>query len=113
MQRGRSGERYILAGENLSLREVFNCIADEAGVTRPWLPVPAWALRGLAALDEGLTPLGLRGPLPSERALVALMYHWYDSTKARTELGYSTRPAREAIASSVRWMSEQGLLEKK
>lgn len=112
MDRGRSGERYILAGENLTLKEVFSRIAEVAGVPKPWLPVPASILLGLAKIDDALATIGKRGPLPSERALVALMYHWYDSTKARQELGFSTRPAQQAIVNSVNWMSQQGLLRK-
>ncbi|MEY4616565.1 MAG: hypothetical protein RJB66_1525 [Pseudomonadota bacterium] len=110
MQKGRSGERYILSGENLTLKEVFDRIADIAGVARPWLPVPALVLKGLAKIDDLMACVGKSGPLPSERALVALMYHWYDASKARQELGFTTRPAQQALENSVNWMSQQGLL---
>jgi dihydroflavonol-4-reductase len=59
-----------------------------------------------------LEKVSLRGPFPAEKAVIASLFHWYDSSKARHELGYSTRPAREAIAASVEWMSAQGLLGK-
>lgn len=110
MNKGRSGERYILAGENLTLNEVFAEISRVAGVAPPKIPMPQWALRSLASVDDLLSRLGGRGPLPSERALVAAMYHWYDSTKAQQELGYQPRPASEAIEKSVLWMKENGLL---
>lgn len=112
MEKGRSGERYILAGENLTLRDVFDRIAEIAGVPKAWLPIPSFVLKGLAAVDNSLQTVGLRGPLPSERALVAAMYHWYDSSKARRELGFTTRPAQQAIANSVGYMKEHGLLGK-
>lgn len=112
MEKGASAERYLLTGENLTLKEVFDFIAEAAHVSKPWLPIPPFVLKGLAHFDEGLQKLGSRGPMASERARVATMFHWYEASKARRELGYTTRPAKEAIGASVRWMSEQGLLRK-
>lgn len=112
MEKGRSGERYILAGENLPLKEVFRMIAQVAGVSAPTIPLPPFVFKGLACLDEKLHQVGRRGPLPAERALVAMMYHWYDSSKAKKELGFSNKPAMEAIASSVQWMKTNNLLVK-
>lgn len=112
MEKGHSAERYILAGENMTLKDLFDQIADEAGVAKAWLPLPKCFLKGVASLDENLSKFGLHGPLPSERAYVAMMFHWYNSTKARQELGFSTRPAQQAISNSVQWMSQQGLLRK-
>lgn len=111
MVNGRSGERYILAGENLTLKQVFDLIADCANVPRPKFSLPEIVFRGLSQLDLGLHYLGLRGPIPSERAIAAILYHWYDSSKARKELGYTTRPAKEAIGQSVMWMKENGFLK--
>lgn len=110
MVRGRSGERYILAGENITLREVFNLIAIEAGVKKPLIPLPSFLFHLLAFVDDSLAKVGLHGPLASERALVAMMYHWYDSSKAIKELDYRIRPAQESIAKSVRWMKDHQLI---
>lgn len=110
MEKGRSGERYILAGENLTLKEVFKMIAQCAGVKPPSIPLSPLIFKGLACLDESLQRIGRQGPLPAERAIVAMMYHWYDSAKAKKELGFSNKPAIEAIASSVQWMKANNLL---
>lgn len=112
MEKGRSGERYILSGENLTLKDLFHRIAEIAGVKKAWIPLPTGVLKTLACVDNSLSNVGLKGPLPSERAIVATMFHWYDSSKARQELGFSARPAQQAIANSVHWMSQQGLLRK-
>jgi dihydroflavonol-4-reductase len=112
MQFGRSGERYILAGENLTLKAVFDSISEFAGAKEVAIPLPGWSLDILAGIDRSLAKIGLKGPLPSERAMVARMFHWYDSSKARQELGFSTRPAKQAIENSVHWMLQQGLLRK-
>lgn len=112
MRQGRNGQRYILSGENLTLKQVFEMISREAGVSPPRWALPPWVLQLLARGDGFLTQVGLRGPIPAERAMVARMYHWYDCTKAQQELGYAPRSAREAIAASVGWMREQGLLDR-
>jgi len=112
MQKGRSGERYILSGENLSLKEVFGMIAECAGVNKPLIPLPSVIFKGLAYLDESLHFIGGKGPLPAERAIAAMMCHWYDSTKAKRELGFSNKPAINAIANSVQWMKDNNLLVK-
>lgn len=110
MEKGRSGERYILAGENLTLKEVFSLIAESAGVRKPTIPLPPFLFQFLSSLDDALTKIGLHGPLSSERAIVAMMYHWYDSSKAIRELDYKIHSSREAIANSVRWMKEHKLI---
>jgi nucleoside-diphosphate-sugar epimerase len=53
--------------------------------------------------------LGLKGPLNSETAWMAVLYHWFDAGKARRELGFKPRPAADALAASVRWMKEHGM----
>jgi dihydroflavonol-4-reductase len=104
LDRGRSGERYLLGGENLSLREVFSTVARAAGRPPPRIGVP-WAL-AYAAARTGDAALRLRGREPSllvvdEVRLARLPMTFYDG-KARSELGYGSRPAREALAGAAR-----------
>lgn len=110
--KGRTGERYILASENLLIRDLFRIIAEEAGETPPKNQIPNAALFTLGALGDVMEKMGLRGPLSMENAWTSTMYHWFDSTKAQRELGFRPRPSREALRESVRWMKENGLLEK-
>ncbi|HEX4926077.1 MAG TPA: NAD-dependent epimerase/dehydratase family protein [Bdellovibrionales bacterium] len=105
--KGKSGERYILSSENLTMRELFAEIARAAGRPAPKYKMPAWLLEGAARISDAL---GAQGPLTVENIKAATMYHWCDNSKARRELDFSPAPAREAIHESVRWMKEQGLL---
>lgn len=100
---GRSGERYILAGENITIKELFGKISQAAEVKAPWIGLPTWLIRLMGRISE-------KGPVNSETAWTSTMYHWFDSSKARKELGLNPRPADEAIRDSVHWMKEQGLL---
>ena len=110
-QKGRVGERYIVAGENLLLKDVFRMIAEVAGVKPPRMLLPRWALHTLGALgDNVLAPLGLKSPLSRETAWTSSMYHWFSSQKAQKELGLKVTPAKLAIQDSVEWMINNGYL---
>jgi dihydroflavonol-4-reductase len=111
--KGRPGERYIVSGENLLLKDVFKIIADAAGVPAPRIPLPKPAIKILGFLgDHVLEPLGLKGPMSGETAHTSTMYHWFSSAKAQKELGLKPTPARLAIQESVKWMKAHGYLDK-
>ena len=111
LERARNGERYILAGENLRIRDLHRLIAAEAGVAPPGIHLSAPVARLLGRGCGVLERLGLRGPFDSEAALASTLFHWFDASKARRELGLEPRPAREAIAASVGWMRDNGVLD--
>lgn len=102
-ERGRSGERYLLGGEDLAVREVFAVIAEAVGRSAPRLPVP-WAVAYAAArvADAGLRPLG-REPqlLVLDEVRAGRIPHRFDDAKARAELGYASRPAVDALAQAA------------
>ncbi|MEK2643801.1 NAD-dependent epimerase/dehydratase family protein [Bdellovibrio sp. BCCA] len=107
---GRKGERYILSGENILIKDLFAMIAAEAGVKAPSHLLPDGLLHAVGAVGDFMEKMGLKGPLSRENAYTATMYHWFDSSKAQSELDFKPRPAREAIHNSVQWMKDQGLL---
>ena len=107
-KRGREGERYILAGENLTIRELFTEIARAAGVPPPRRRIPRWLLLFMGRAADFLR---FDGALSYENALTAVLFHWFNAEKARRELGFTARPAREAIANSVAWMRQHGYLK--
>lgn len=109
---GRSGERYILAGENILIKDLFAMIAAEAGVKPPSHLIPNALLHTMGAVGDFMESVGLKGSLSRENAYTATMFHYFDSSKAQKELGFKPRPAKEAIHNSVQWMKDQGLLSK-
>lgn len=110
--KGRSGERYILAGENITIQELFTMIAEEAGVPAPAFRIPNAMIFALGRLGDFMESHGKKGALSTENAWTATLFHWFDSSKAKKELGFNPRPARDAIRSSVSWMKKNGLLSK-
>lgn len=111
-KKGRPGERYIVSGENLTLKAVFDIIAKEAGVKPPSIGLPKSAIFALARVGDVLELFGKKGPISSETAWTSTLYHWFDSSKAQRELGLKLKPAEYAIGQSVRWMKDNGLLDK-
>jgi dihydroflavonol-4-reductase len=110
--KGRPGERYILSHENWTVQSLFETIANEAGVEPPKHKLPASILHTIGFLGDAIRPLGIKGPITRENAWTSTMFHWFDNSKARRELGFNPRPATEAIHKSVAWMKENGLLSK-
>ena len=111
MEKGRSGERYILAGENVTVKQLFDLIADLTGLTAPTIKSPVGVLRVLAALMEFAAELTGRRPM-IDRSQVdefAGKYAYFDSAKADRELGYTFLSARDTLRRTVAWIVERRL----
>jgi len=109
-QHGTIGERYILSGANLTLRELFDLLTELAGRPPPRIEL---GRRTLSVLGSGVELVArLRGK-PSgltrarARSLVG-QYAFYDASKAQQQLGYTARPARDIVAAAVQWVRTQG-----
>jgi dihydroflavonol-4-reductase len=92
LERGQRGERYLLGGVDLTLRELFGAIADLAGRRRPRIRVPYAAAKALAR----------SGVANGEEVALARVPMYYSSAKARRELGYEPGPVEPALARAVR-----------
>jgi dihydroflavonol-4-reductase len=110
-ERGRPGERYILGGTDMTLREILVRIAKIVGGKPPWLRLPhaavlpvAYAAEAFARLTGGSTGITVDGVRLARKKM------FFSTHKAQTELGYSPRPAEEALIDAVRWYRENGYL---
>lgn len=103
-EHGRAGERYLLGGEDMSIRSVFATVARAAGRPAPRIGVP-WGLAYAAAVaaNAALRPVG-REPelLLLDEVRSGRLPHLFDDRKARQELGYTSRPADQALAEATR-----------
>lgn len=113
MEKGRSGERYILGGENATFEQFFNMLAEVSGLPSPGGPVS----KGLAELLGRLLELRARltGKEPDftyrEARDFGAAYSWVTSKKAEDELGYTHRPLRRALARAVQWYLANGYVK--
>ena len=111
LERGRIGERFILGGENLGLRDLLAMVAEETGRRAPSVRLPGAALWPLALACEGIARLGGPEPLVTRDHLrMGRKKMFFSDAKARAELGYAPRPAREAVRDAVAWLRASGRL---
>ncbi|MGR9108016.1 MAG: hopanoid-associated sugar epimerase [Gammaproteobacteria bacterium] len=106
---GMIGERYILGGENMSLRQILETVASLSHRRPPTvrlspnfvLPL-AYGVQAWAHLTHGAEPMLT---VDGVRLSKSLMY--FSSAKARERLGYCPRPAKEAVADAVSWFQSE------
>jgi dihydroflavonol-4-reductase len=112
MDKGRSGERYILAGENVTVKQLFDLMAELTGVKAPAVKLPVPVIRVLAAaLELGSKLTGKRPMLDrSQVDEFAGRYAYFDSSKAQRELGYTYLSARETVRRTIAWIVERGFV---
>jgi dihydroflavonol-4-reductase len=109
MQKGRIGERYILGGKNLLLREVFDILSAVTGVKAPWLKLPRLAVLPLAHVNHWIANMtGIPPRIPLEGVKMAKYKMHYDCSKAIRELGIPQTPPEVAIEKAVRWFKAHG-----
>lgn len=107
-ERGVVGERYILGGFNMSLREVLTEIADIAGRSPPKVRLPHAAVMPVAYVAEAWARVTGMPPIATvEEVRMSKKRMFFTSEKAQRELGYTARPARLALEDAVRWFQQQ------
>lgn len=111
MQRGRVGERYILGGENVTLRHLLLDIAAIVGRRARPLRLPRYAVYPIAYGAELIARATGREPFATMDGLRMARYTMhFDDGKARRELGYTSRPYREALAEAIEWFIAAGYM---
>ncbi len=113
-ERGRTGERYILGGENLTNLEVAATICDIAGRRPPRWTIPGWMLGPAALAVDAINRISPRPPIVSGEQLRLDAYNvFYDCSKAVRDLDYPLLPFRGAAERAYRWYQEHGYLKSK
>ena len=111
LERGRSGERYILGGENLSLKDILAAVAGIVGRRPPRISLPHGAVLPIAHVAEAFARLtGGSTNITVEGVRMARKKMYFSSARAERELGYAHRPPQAAFEDAVQWFREQGLL---
>ena len=107
--RGEPGKRYILGGENLSLKTILGIICNHTGLTPPRLRLPHNAVYPFAWLAEKWALVSGKEPFATvDGVKMAKKFMYFSSARAQQELGYDPRPARLAIEDAINWFRENG-----
>jgi dihydroflavonol-4-reductase len=111
MASGKIGERYILGGQDVSLREMLTRIAELTGRKPPTLALPRRPLYPLAIVAEAIAGVTGKEPMLTRDALKMASHHmFFSSKKAEAELGYTARPYVEALKDALTWFRQTGRL---
>ncbi len=110
-ERGRTGERYILGGENLSFSQIAKTICGVVGRSSPRWILPSWMLAPTAAAIDTINRLNLRYPvLSGDQARFSAYNIFFDSGKAIRELGFPLLPFRNAVERAYAWYRQHGYI---
>ncbi len=110
LERGTPGERYILGGENLTLKQILNRMAALSGLPSPTMKVPHAVAMAFAFFDETITGK-LRGKEPRatvEAVRMGKKMMFATSAKAERELGFQVLPVDGALRSAMEWFVAHG-----
>ena len=112
LERGSRGRSYVVGGENMAMHDILRTLADCTGLRVPRLRVPLRLVVTAGAASSLVQGRLLRRePLvPLEAAQMSATKMMFSDERARAELGYASRPAREAIRDSARWFADNGYL---
>ncbi len=110
-ERGVAGERYILGAENLTLRELLSRVGRLAGRNVSQRTVPSWIPLGVAFIDEVvLGAFGKPPSVPLDGVRMSTEFMYYDSSKARNQLGYDPGSLSGALDRALAWFQDNGYL---
>jgi dihydroflavonol-4-reductase len=108
-ERGRIGERYILGGENLTLKQALEILSRVSGRRAPRVRVPHVLALAAGYADAALSRLVGREPqIPLDGVRMARHNMFVSTEKARAELGFVAEPIAAAFARAVRWYETSG-----
>jgi dihydroflavonol-4-reductase len=110
LEHGRFGERYILGGENLTLKQILDKLGAMTGLPSPTMKVPHAVAMAFAFFDETVTGK-LRGKEPRatvEAVRMGKKMMWASSAKAERELGWRVVPVEGALRNAVEWFVANG-----
>ncbi len=109
-ERGQIGQRYILGGENLAVREALTAVTQAAGLRPPRWRASLRLVSALVRFGEALGRLPLVQPLPLEHLRTLREWRPLNTSKARQELGFKPRPFADTVRDTLAWFREYGYL---
>jgi dihydroflavonol-4-reductase len=112
-EQGKVGERYILGGDNLTLKQVLAMLSSISGLPMPRLRLP-YAVPFLASLADSFASrlLGREPRIPMEGVRLARYKMFVECSKAKRVLGFQPGPIEAALKRAVRWYSENGYVKR-
>jgi len=113
-ERGRVGERYILGGENVTMRRLLELLGEVTGLPVPRVRVPYRPVLALSYANALACRATRRTPRMTPDT-IRMSHHamYYDASKARRELGFPSTPIDEALRRAVEWFTANGYVRRR
>jgi dihydroflavonol-4-reductase len=112
-EKGKVGERYLLGGENLTLKAMLDLLSNITGLRAPMLKIPHVLALGVAYANTVFSRLVGREPgIPIEGVKIARHMMFVDCSRAKRELGFKAGPVAAALERAVRWYEANGYIAK-
>ncbi|MGV0027232.1 hopanoid-associated sugar epimerase [Phormidesmis priestleyi] len=113
LQKGKTGDRYILGNQNLTLKQLLDQLSQITGIPAPARSIPIWIPLSVAWVDERLlAPLGKSPSVPIDGVKMSQHPMYYDAKKAIAELGLPQTPISVALKDAVNWFISRGYTER-
>lgn len=113
IEKGKNGEQYLLANENLSYREFFEKVNRITKQNPIMIPIPNKLLSFLGLIGEGLRTLKIKTDLCSANMKALQIFNYYSHQKSIEELGVQYQPIDKAIEEAVQYFIENPVRNKK
>jgi dihydroflavonol-4-reductase len=110
-EKGKEGQRYLIAGEDIEVAQVMELAAEMAGLQIKARRLPAWLVLAFSNVGEMVAKVTKKPPLVSRdevRTLAADVT--VDNSRTKRELGYTPTDLREGLAKSILWLQQSGYL---
>lgn len=112
-EKGKVGERYLLGGENLTLKQLLDTLAKITGLPAPRMKIPHGLALGVAYASTAFSRLiGKEPQIPVEGVKIARHMMFVDCTRAQRELGFQAGPVAAALERAVLWYEANGYIAK-
>ncbi len=109
LEKGKTGERYILGNKNLSLKALLEELSQLTGLKAPQQTLPLWLPLTVAWVEETLlSPLGKKPSIPMDGVKMSKQPMYYDPSKAINELGLPSSPIKNALQDAINWFTNNG-----
>jgi len=115
LERGRQGTSYICGGENMTMDVLLGTLAEVSGLPFHDRRFPNALALGAGWVSEQVEGrlLGRQPHVPLEAAQMSATQMRFDDARARAELGYTSRPARQALYDAAAWFAQSGRVSAK
>ena len=111
-ERGKIGERYLLGGENLTLKQLLDMLAKITGLAAPTMKIPHGLALGVAYVESAFSRLiGKEPGIPVEGVRIAQHVMFVDASRAQRELGFRPGSVPAALERAVRWYQANGYVK--